>query len=554
MQRITRHLPLILLASAALVVTLIGAAVFRFLTDDAYIAFRYISNAHLGFGYVWNAAPFRPVEGYTSFLWVVLLDGIWRVTGTQPPDVAGTISLLCSLGTLAVTGSLAWQVLKRIPAVTVRGLLTGLVVVGIATNRTFLTWTGSGLETALFNVLLQGWVLAAVLWQKRRPAGAVWLTALASLLTLTRPDGLLFLAATIAITAPALSGRRSDWSRRNRLLVALPLAVPVAHLIWRRGFYGEWLPNTFYAKVPGLWPAAGLRYLWSFVLEYGLWFGAALVVWALLRSRRNLTADALRPWRWSPISWAVATVLAHAGFYVIVVGGDHFEYRVFSQLVPLGWVALLWATSRLQLPTGRATAVLVVAALVAIPVPWSHWAATRHLQTRQQTLKMTVPLAPRWPAPVRWYARAFDDSQAWLIARFICCRHQEHKINLQFIRELVPPRARGSRVRDDDGYPVMVFPAVGYVSWVLPHVNIIDTHGLNDYVVARLPIQVDGTRHMAHDRLAPRAYTDCFRPNVVLDGYRKVKLIPRETPLVADDIIACEKKWTARAAKLSRKP
>jgi len=47
---------------------------FWFLTDDAYIAFRYASNALLDNGYVWNAEPFRPVEGYTSFLYVVTLE------------------------------------------------------------------------------------------------------------------------------------------------------------------------------------------------------------------------------------------------------------------------------------------------------------------------------------------------------------------------------------------------------------------------------------------------------------------------------------------------
>ena len=51
---------------------------FLFLTDDAFIAFRYASNSLRGFGLVWNPPPFAPVEGYTSFLWVVLLWGHGR--------------------------------------------------------------------------------------------------------------------------------------------------------------------------------------------------------------------------------------------------------------------------------------------------------------------------------------------------------------------------------------------------------------------------------------------------------------------------------------------
>src|SRR5258708_25938771 len=72
----------------------VGWRAFWFLTDDAFIAFRYVSNSRLGYGYVWNAPPFRPVEGYTSFLWVVLLDVVWRVTGSDPPSAANHLSLV----------------------------------------------------------------------------------------------------------------------------------------------------------------------------------------------------------------------------------------------------------------------------------------------------------------------------------------------------------------------------------------------------------------------------------------------------------------------------
>ena len=73
---------------------------FWFLTDDAYIAFRYVSNSELGHGYVWNAPPFLPVEGYTSFLWVVVLDVVWRTLGSEPPVSANWISLVWAYGIL----------------------------------------------------------------------------------------------------------------------------------------------------------------------------------------------------------------------------------------------------------------------------------------------------------------------------------------------------------------------------------------------------------------------------------------------------------------------
>ena len=82
------------LVAVAAVATWFGFRLFFFLTDDAFIAFRYISNRQLGYGYVWNPPPFLPVEGYTSFLWIVLLDGVWTFTGIEPPAAAGALSLV----------------------------------------------------------------------------------------------------------------------------------------------------------------------------------------------------------------------------------------------------------------------------------------------------------------------------------------------------------------------------------------------------------------------------------------------------------------------------
>ena len=80
-----------------------GWKVFWFLTDDAFILFRYVSNSLLGYGYVWNPPPFEPVEGYTSFLWVVVLDVVWRIFNVDPTVSANYLSLLFSYLTLLLS-------------------------------------------------------------------------------------------------------------------------------------------------------------------------------------------------------------------------------------------------------------------------------------------------------------------------------------------------------------------------------------------------------------------------------------------------------------------
>src|SRR5580700_7167110 len=62
----------------------------RWLQDDAYITFVYARNLVAGWGPVWN--PGYAVEGYTNFLWMVLLAGAHYV-GLAPPVASEILSL-----------------------------------------------------------------------------------------------------------------------------------------------------------------------------------------------------------------------------------------------------------------------------------------------------------------------------------------------------------------------------------------------------------------------------------------------------------------------------
>ena len=71
-----------------------------FISDDAYISFRYAQNLVNGYGLVWNHG--EAVEGYTNFLWVVLIAAGMLIS--VPPEIAATVLsvsaafiLLCAL-------------------------------------------------------------------------------------------------------------------------------------------------------------------------------------------------------------------------------------------------------------------------------------------------------------------------------------------------------------------------------------------------------------------------------------------------------------------------
>lgn len=184
--------------------------------------------------------------------------------------------------------------------------------------------------------------------------------------------------------------------------------------------------------------------------------------------------------------------------------------------------------------------------LLSYPIPWTHWALTRHLKTREETYHMKVSVSERWPSPIRWYAEIFDELQFWLIDRWVCVRHQEHKIFHLWYSTLFPSRTEGMLLPSDH-YPVLVIASVGMPSWSLPKINIIDYWGLNDYVIARNPSKPVGIRLMGHERKPPKGYVECFKPNAKLySGQRRIVIFERNKKLTADDIIECEREWGQR--------
>jgi arabinofuranosyltransferase len=538
------------LCAAAAAALVVGWSLFWFLCDDAYIAFRYVSNSRLGFGYTWNPPPFHRVEGYTSFLWVALLDGVWRGLGVEPPRAANALSLLFSAASLVVLAAMALRL--RLPGwrERERTLLLGLVLLGTLSNRTFLAWTSSGLETALFGFLLLAWVYVALFAAAGRRAQA-WLSLAAGLLALARPDGLLFAAATAAIVGFQVA--RGPGLSPSALAPALPLLLPVVHVLWRRASYGWWLPNTYYAKHVAAWPEAGVRYLASFVLEYASWVWLGLALAAGLRLLRAGTLAArlraLEPRAVTSILVA-ATLLAHFAYYTFLVGGDHFEFRVYQHLVPLLLVSFPAVAREAGLRARGTLAALAVTIALGWPLPWLHWWHTRELVTRPETFKLHYRVAPHLPAPLRSYAAAWDGLQGWLIEHFVCIRHQEHKIFGALQRARFPSREEGSKIAGE-GFPVLSYHTVGVPGWVLPHVAILDWYGLNDAVVAHSEpaFVASEERSMAHDRKPPEGYLVCFRPSVWLRKDGGLGVHRRKLPLTPEEIRRCEERFLTGASR-----
>ncbi|MBP1467658.1 glycosyltransferase family 39 protein [Candidatus Chloroploca sp. M-50] len=353
----------LLLSFFTLIVVLSGRIWPPWLSDDAFISFRYAQNLVQGHGLVYN--PGERVEGYTNFLWTMLaalglrLGGDLVIWSHLAGVVLGVVLVLLIFALTTRLIGAPW------------GLVAALIV---ATSQSVLLYTGrgSGLETGFFAVLMLA-VACAYLWPEQVTLRTAIVTGLiAGLAALTRPEGAMVFALTAAHlfakaiidgrfglsssrrqreapgqASEGLPRRASAGGQRITYVVAtvLPLVgafalLFVPYLLWRFSYYGDLLPNTFYAKTGGgreqIW--RGLAYVGAFTLTLG---GPLLLI--ILVPWVTGLRHALKSWR----SYMLLVVVIYT-IYIILVGGDHFRgERFFVPLVP--WFAILLADGLAQI-------------------------------------------------------------------------------------------------------------------------------------------------------------------------------------------------------------
>jgi hypothetical protein len=307
--------------------------------DDAYISFRYALNAARGHGLTFNVGE-RRVEGYTNFLWtVMLIPAFWLKLPVH--TVSLVLGVFWALGSIVLVGLFA----RRTEGGHWLGALSALL---LAADGSFALWAVGGLEAPLFAFLILGGGLA-YLREMRDPDALPLSGAWFALASMTRPEGLLVFALTglHQVGTRLIRERRlatlQDWRRLG--LFAL-LWVPWFAFRWR--YYGYPLPNTFYAKVTLEDSTAqrerGLAYVGTFVRIH---LGVAPLLVSLLPLLR-------RRWRaWS--SYLVLIVVAYTA-YIGYVGGDWSVGRFFVPVLPLFYlllaggllVAAEWIAGRLR--------------------------------------------------------------------------------------------------------------------------------------------------------------------------------------------------------------
>jgi hypothetical protein len=335
----------------------------RWVSDDAFVSFRYAQHLVRGHGLVFNVG--ERVEGYTNFLWTMMLAAGMRV-GLEPILLSEVMGLACFVALLGLYLGLHRRLARE---VTEPGPLPLLPVTALclATALHVEVFATSGLETILFTLLASCGFVALVLAERPIHHAAAGLAF--SLATMTRPDGALLYAGAFAAAAVlALPARR--W--RDLVALAAPaIVVYLPYFAWRFSYYGYPFPNTFYAKVGTEGHLArGVVYVRAFFLSYPVLlpapFALALVLVAWLRRRPGVLG-----WLASPAPRAARAAVLCAGllaayfFFIVRVGGDFMFARFMVPIVPFLAMSfelfLLGARPALRLAVGAALPVALVA-------------------------------------------------------------------------------------------------------------------------------------------------------------------------------------------------
>jgi hypothetical protein len=435
-----------------------------FLGDDAFISFRYARNLVDGHGLVWN--PGERVEGYTNFLWVLLMAAALRL-GLAPEIVSN------ALGVASGAGVVAALLVFSARRAGWRDPFVWLAPAALAASRSFTAWCSGGLETMTFTLL----VLLGVLGFLRERARLAALPLASSLCfaaaALTRPEGVLFGSVVgLCFAADVARGRRS---LRALVVWSLPMILLVGgHALWRHAYYGAWLPNTFVAKVPGLWWEQGARYLGLFASDHWLYPFLPLALLPLFLARDRSVAALF-----------LALVSAQAT-YLLAIGGDRFEFRFVVFVLPY----LYWLIAEgMRLGVERLPA-----------------SGTRRVAAALGCAALLGATAFAGPHPSR--AERHGVAPLESIAAYGAQREEEGR----FLRSLVD-----AGLLPDD----LLVAAKG--AGALPYYTrwpAVDAGGLSDALVARAPIAPErGT--VAHERDAPWDYL-ARRHVVVFDFMNRV--------------------------------
>ncbi len=287
-----------LLAAGAL-----GVAFSRvWVADDAYITFRHIAQFLAGNGLTFNTL--EHVEGFTHPLWAVLLC-LFGWLGAPISGAAVTMDLLCAAALLI---GVALSERDKGP----------LAMAILVSCSGFIDFATSGLETPMTMLLVYiAYRTTPVLESPVRCGAALGLAYLC------HPDVAVLALGPFLL---AILEARESGGATHRAFATFLASLATAPVLWhifRFWYYGDLLPNTYYAKSGGSYWSQGFAYIVDFATYAPL--AAAGLVLVLVLAVRDLSREVgLDRFRRGAAVIAIALHMAA----IARVGGDFMGFRL----------------------------------------------------------------------------------------------------------------------------------------------------------------------------------------------------------------------------------
>jgi arabinofuranosyltransferase len=281
--------------------------------DDAYITYRTMDNFVNGYHLTWNT--YERVQAYTHPLWLFLLIPFYAVT--REIYLTGIVVMVAlTAGALVFLYKSVEDKSKLI-----------LPLLGLALSNAFINFSTSGLENALLNFLMSVMIFVYVKYAEKKYFQVLFYL-LCSLIALTRLDAILFVLPAMVVV---FVQHKAKWLKRIGVLLLgfMPLILWELFSLF---YYGFPFPNTYYAKLTAGFPLRD--YLWRGLVYFGdtITRDPLTALGVLLGG----AAVFVLPKRMRVLSIGVVLYF----LYVFYIGGDFMSGRMYASAFFVAMVLL----------------------------------------------------------------------------------------------------------------------------------------------------------------------------------------------------------------------
>jgi len=344
----------------------------KFIQDDAYTSLRYAKDFVDGKGLVFNEG--ERVEGYTNFLWVMLLSGFYSLTklGFVNIDLSLFAQALSTVfGVLAIwlTYFFSKEFNKDEPENIFSDIKNYLPPFLFAFSAPMIYWSVSGMETSLFVSLT---LLSFLIFLKRREKENLgrWFVAVSFLNSLLRPEGMIFcgLLYLYKFIENLSEGKKNIFKKSVLAEILILILLISSYLIFRIIYYGYPLPNTFYAKTEFTvqFLSRGWKYFFDFV-KSNLLYGFFLFFPLILFRRKDSHSEI----------WFGFYIVLVWTFLVVIIGGDVLPvHRFFLPILPIIFImnvkAAFYLTEKIKSNKANLSLKILTLSLILVYGYWNY--------------------------------------------------------------------------------------------------------------------------------------------------------------------------------------